>query len=253
MGNRSDYLRLPAEPKHALRYFSDRSELIEPGVSPFAHLAYGTHLAEAVGNPLGHPAMHLKGFGQVTCVEWLRHRTHDQPSQVGGRPETVGGMHGHEFLVFDLVVGKSPTATTTVTRITPLLDVNQGHLQRQPLVGKHPGEMNQFVEQIEERASLGAYAPVRDRSILARPLYEQLLNDDRLDHHNGVVVEQGFHLIADRSQRCGHWLRCVLLIDGSILSHHLWGFSCRFFLQKSSCVAYGLLDIISPPNYDKQF
>jgi hypothetical protein len=33
--------------------------------------------------------MHLKGFGQVARVERLRQGTLDQPSQVGGRLETV--------------------------------------------------------------------------------------------------------------------------------------------------------------------
>ena len=83
--------------------------------------------------------MDLQRFGQVARVERPRHGALDQPSQVGGRLEAVRGMHGHELLVFDLVVVAPPAAASAMARITPLLDVDQGHFQRQPPVGKHAG------------------------------------------------------------------------------------------------------------------
>ena len=79
-----------------------------------------------------------------------------------GRLEAVRLVNGDQLLVFHLVVVPPPATATAMARITPLLDVDQGHFQGQSLVRKRPREMDQLVEQVEDRApfrTLAAAAP----------------------------------------------------------------------------------------------
>ena len=47
----------------------------------------------------------------------------------------------------------------------------------------------------------GLLPPLRHRAVLARPLDQGLLHDDRLDDHHAMIFDQHPHLVADRSER----------------------------------------------------
>ena len=174
---------------------------IEPRVPLLSHLAYRPRLPEAIRDLLRDPAADAKRFGKLPGVKRLRQRTGDQPNQVGRRPQAIGAMHRQQFLVFDLMIVGAPPAASAMARIPPLLNVDQGHFQRQPRVWKYAGEMHELGEQIEDLPALRAHPPGDDRPILARPLDQVFADDDWLDHHDPMVFEQGSYLIADGGER----------------------------------------------------
>ena len=61
--------------------------------------------------------------------------------------------------------------------------------------------MHKILEQVEDFSALRTRAPGHDRPILARPFDQLLADDDRLDHHDPVVFDEGPHLVADGSER----------------------------------------------------
>ena len=93
------------------------------------------------------------------------------------------------------------TATAAVAGVTPFLHLDQRDLNRQTFVGKHAGEMDQFVEDIHRAAPLGAQPPVEHFSAFCDPLDDPLPGDDRFDDGNVVRFEQMPDLIANGRQR----------------------------------------------------
>ena len=51
-------------------------------------------------------------------------------------------QNGREFLVFDLMVVFAPAPPATMSGVTPFLDLHQRHLDSQPAVREHAGEMD---------------------------------------------------------------------------------------------------------------
>ena len=132
------------------------------------------HLAKAIGHPLGDPALDAQAFGEVAGVKRLRQRRRQQAAQVGRRAELVDAVHFDEALVFDMMVVVAPPAPPAVARIAPFFDLDERHFERQPAVGKHAREVDQLLEQIEQRSLLRAAAARHDLAARAATLHEVL-------------------------------------------------------------------------------
>ena len=110
-------------------------------------------------------------------------------------------FHRHQPLIFDFVVRPPPAAPATMSRITPLLDRDERHFERQMRVRKHAREIHQFVEQVERLGLSRAESPTYDASPRAVELDERLAGDERFDDQHPVVRQESPDLIANRRQR----------------------------------------------------
>ena len=75
-------------------------------------------------------------------------------------------VYRDQFLVFDPEIFPPPAPAAAVPRITPFLDVDQGHFHAEALVWKDASEMHHFMEQIEDRSAFGAPPPVDNGAVL---------------------------------------------------------------------------------------
>src|SRR5437867_681443 len=89
---------------------------------------------------------------------------------------------GDEPLIFNDVVIAPPASSSAMAGVSALLNLDQRCLNRQIWMRKNAGEINQLVEQIEQRGLLRAKSP---RDFLPTPLrqpHKLLANHQRLHH-----------------------------------------------------------------------
>ncbi len=134
-------------------------ELVEPGVALFAHFGHCAGLAHAVGDPLGHRAVDVELFGQVSRVKRLRQlcwaaiaadrcaveKRYTSPTSTRRTSSTCWSF-------------ASAPAFSAVPRKPPFLDFHQRDFQREIDVRKHACEMDQLAKQIERGAAFRAPA-----------------------------------------------------------------------------------------------
>ena len=66
---------------------------------------------------------------------------------------------------------------------------------------KHLREVNQFAEQIEDRAALGTRSPVGDPTARRDALDQLFSSDDRFDHQHVMTIEQPRDFPANGGER----------------------------------------------------
>ena len=160
------------------------------------------HFAEAVGHPLGDPALDAQAFGEVAGVKRLRQRGRQQAAEIGRRAELVDAVHFDQMLVFDLddrcratnAAGHGPDSATLRFR-------SSSDFERQPPVRKDAREVDQLFEDIEQRSLLRTAAARDDLAAFAAALHQVLADDDRFDDQHVVLLEQGGDLVANRRER----------------------------------------------------
>ena len=79
-------------------------------------------------------------------------------------------VYGAQLLVFDDKVVFPIAAAPAVARISPFLDLDQHHFERQPRMGKNFGKINEFIEHIEQHALFWAATALDDPTAFATAL-----------------------------------------------------------------------------------
>jgi len=148
-------------------------------------------------------------------VKRAREWTRNQIGQISGPAKTVCLGDGGEFLVFDLVVPGSPPATSAMARVTPFFNLDQGDLDSQVAVRKNPSKMDQVIEKVEHGTLFGAHPPPDNFALFGCLFDQNLANDDRFDHDDGVVLDQNADLVADGGKRD------VLDFDKPVFGNHV--------------------------------
>jgi hypothetical protein len=102
-------------------------------------------------------------------------------------------------------------------------------------VRKHAGEVDHFVEQIEDAALLRTGSPPHDSPPLTVQSNDLFAGDNRFDHQHAMfVAQQGRDFVADRRQRT------VLDLDQTIVRHDIDPITTQpsFDLRITSGVAF---------------
>ena len=144
--------------------------------------------------------MDAQAIRDVPGVKRVWQVARQQRKQVARRLKLMNADDGEQPLTFDDEIVASPAAAAAMARIAPLFDFNQRRLQHEPRVRKHPREIDELMEQIEQAALLGTQAA---RDFLAAGLrepHELLANNEWLDHKNLVRFEQASDLRTNGSQ-----------------------------------------------------
>ena len=180
------------------------------------HRLGGAGLAEAIGDPLGKPALDPQLARQIRRVERLGQLGWQKTEQIGGRGESLGGGHGDHPLVLHDVVSWPTPSPAAVAGVAKFFDFDQRNVDRQPLVREDPGEVDEVVEKVEKLAPLGAQ-PLRDDLAAATILFDELFSsDDRFDNKDAVTsVEECRRFVPDRGKRA------VLDLDEPITPDHV--------------------------------
>ncbi len=113
----------------------------------------------------------------------------------------LAAKHGHQALVFDLLVIAPPAPSSAVARKAPLFDLHEHNFECQAGMGKDTREMDQLLKKIEHGALLGAAAAGDDLTAGSLLLHEKFAGDDRLDDPHTMFLHQGGDLVAIRRER----------------------------------------------------
>lgn len=138
---------------------------------------------------------------EVARVKGPGHSARQKCCEIGCGAKMMFAQHGNQLLILDLKIIHPPTSPPTVARKTPLLDLDQGNFERQSWMRKNASEIDQFLKQIPNLASLRTLPPLYDGTIFAFPLHERLFDDQRFDDADGVLFQQLGNFIADCRQR----------------------------------------------------
>lgn len=106
-----------------------------------------------------------------------------------------------KLLVIDDVIVLATIPPTSVSRIPAFFDVDQRNFERQVGMREDSREVDQFVEEVEERASLRAEPAVDDAASLRFRFHQPFANDDRFDDQHPVLGRQIRDLVSNRRQR----------------------------------------------------
>jgi len=103
------------------------------------------------------------------------------------------------ILDFEIILTSAPAAA--VAGVAPFFDVDERDFDSQILVRKDLGEMDQFVEGVEDLALLRAATSVDDFAVFLRALNEKLGRHERLDDKHLMLLAQRGDLLPNGGQR----------------------------------------------------
>lgn len=164
----------------------------------------GSRFSQAIGNPLGNVALRPEFFGKLLRMEGLREPFGEQFAEVRGSAKSTDFAHLDQPLVLDDVfalIAASPSASPPSPRIAPFLHFDEHHIEGEASMRKDLGEVDHFVEQIEQTSSLGT-ATSRDFDPSSSVELDQcFLGDNWLDNAYGTQEQEIAHLIANCGKR----------------------------------------------------
>src|SRR4051812_15713838 len=96
----------------------------------------------------------------------------------------------------------APSAASSVAGVTVLLNFDEQHFEREAAMWVYSREMDQLIEDIEERALFRAAAARDDAPTCAAELNEMLTNDNRLDDEYVVLFDERGNFVPNRRKGC---------------------------------------------------
>ncbi len=172
------------------------SESILPGVAFAAVGLDGAAVPQAVGDLLSSPAGDRDPLGERLCVETAGEFDRHQVQQIAGVSQRESPVDLEQFPVGDMVAAARPAP---LGWRAPFLDFHECDFQCELRVGEDGGEVNQVVEQVQWRASLGTASSAHDLTLTGAG-HDPFDGGDRLDDCYGMRLEEPADLIAEGSE-----------------------------------------------------
>ena len=124
-------------------------------------------------------------------------------------------VHLEQLLVFDLVVVAAPAAPAAAARIPTFLDVNERHLEREILVWEDMGEVDEFVEHVNDTTPFRTQTSPENFASSRLLLDQAFLTNYRFHDQDAMVVKQVGDFPSDRGKRA------VLDLDQLTVADHV--------------------------------